>query len=426
MRKIFLLFVVIFAACALSYAQDVNPGNYAKAVDFLNCKTIELSLQKEKDSPASEANKINLPTNYEKYIKLFPCDQITSQKDMVLFLQNNRNYKKTIAVSTEVDKLKASFETNSQLDKAITFLPAELLNIFKSKIKNKQNIEVYKYPQLAEFAENEGSSSDFKNTLEKGLRVKLSGTEVTPPKPEESKTPSPTPGNAGGDWPSDVDWAVISGLMVTMVLIGIIFWIIRGLQTNATALNKTILLMEGDLRSLKTGRGSAARPAVTVVSARSGDDDSDLRTHVAELTESVEWLIAKYQEQKASETNSLNETQSSQPAEPTREVFYLSIPNEDGSFNNKYASPIYKEGTSVYKFTKTSNNEADFKIDEREASVRSVLEFPDKNIDPVCEAENAFNPRASRIYTPPDRVGKAELIGDKWKVTRKARITYEG
>lgn len=109
--------------------------------------------------------------------------------------------------------------------------------------------------------------------------------------------------------------------------------------------------------------------------------------------------------------------------EKTIQNFYLSTPNSDGSFNNSSANPSYKEGASIYKFQNTKDNHAKFKIAEHEASVRLALAYPDKNIDPVCDALNAFDPKARKIYTV--EPGIAELLGDKWKVITKARIRYE-
>ncbi len=104
--------------------------------------------------------------------------------------------------------------------------------------------------------------------------------------------------------------------------------------------------------------------------------------------------------------------------------FYLSTPNADGSFNNSSASPSYKESASIYKFQNFKDNRAKFKIDEHDASVKLALAYPDKNIDPVCDAQNAFDPKARRIYTVEN--GIAELSGDnKWKVITKAKIRYE-
>jgi hypothetical protein len=107
------------------------------------------------------------------------------------------------------------------------------------------------------------------------------------------------------------------------------------------------------------------------------------------------------------------------------ETFFLSTPNADGSFNESSASQFFRDGASIYKFTKISNNRATFKLDEREASVKLALQYPDKNIDPVCDAVNAFNSKANRIVTIES--GTAELLNDKWIVSRtqKAKIKYE-
>src|SRR6218665_2175630 len=107
------------------------------------------------------------------------------------------------------------------------------------------------------------------------------------------------------------------------------------------------------------------------------------------------------------------------------EIFFLSNPNSDGSFNVSLVSPVYMEGASIYKFTKVGNNIAEFQIDDRESSVRLALSYPDKSIDPVCEALNAVNPNAKRITTI--EPGKAELVNDKWVVNKnhKSKIRYE-
>ncbi|HEY0429969.1 MAG TPA: hypothetical protein VGC76_19450 [Pyrinomonadaceae bacterium] len=109
--------------------------------------------------------------------------------------------------------------------------------------------------------------------------------------------------------------------------------------------------------------------------------------------------------------------------EPAREFFYLSTPNEDASFYNKAVHYSYKEGASIYKFAKTSDHEAEFQIIQREAPIKLALQYPDKNIDPACVAENAYNPKASRIVT--SQSGRAVLNEDKWMVIRKAVIRYE-
>src|SRR5690606_10717251 len=82
--------------------------------------------------------------------------------------------------------------------------------------------------------------------------------------------------------------------------------------------------------------------------------------------------------------------------------FFLSTPNADGSFNETSSSQTYRDGATIYRFTKIDSNTATFRIDERDASLKLALQYPDKNIDPVCEALNAYNPRATRILTVND------------------------
>jgi hypothetical protein len=107
------------------------------------------------------------------------------------------------------------------------------------------------------------------------------------------------------------------------------------------------------------------------------------------------------------------------------QTFFLSTPNSDGSFNESSSSSTYKDGATIYRFTKIGNNRAKFQIDEKDASARLALQYPDKNIDPVCDAVNAFNPKATRITTVEQ--GEAELQNGKWVVDRnkKAKIKYE-
>lgn len=106
-----------------------------------------------------------------------------------------------------------------------------------------------------------------------------------------------------------------------------------------------------------------------------------------------------------------------------REVIYLSTPNSDGSFNVSSASTLFKEGASIYRITKISNRIGKFQIEEKEGAIKLALQYPDKNIDPVCETLNSFYPNAKHIKT--DIEGEVELINDKWMKTKKAKIYYE-
>lgn len=105
------------------------------------------------------------------------------------------------------------------------------------------------------------------------------------------------------------------------------------------------------------------------------------------------------------------------------EVFYLSTPNKDGNFNKGSASREFVEGASIYRFTKIDSDSAYFEVDERKDAIRLALQFIDKNIDPVCDTQNAYTSKNSRIRNI--EKGVALLKSDKWVVQKKATIRYE-
>ncbi len=105
------------------------------------------------------------------------------------------------------------------------------------------------------------------------------------------------------------------------------------------------------------------------------------------------------------------------------EVFYLSTPNKDGSFNVSSIRDSFKYGASIYQFTKTSRNRARFRIDSNEGAIKLALAFPDSNIEPSCELQNAYRKNSSTIIT--EEEGEAELKGNKWRVIKPVKIRYE-
>jgi hypothetical protein len=145
----------------------------------------------------------------------------------------------------------------------------------------------------------------------------------------------------------------------------------------------------------------------------------DLESHIKNLNDKVAQLSIKV----ISIPEEKNVLQEVKQVDQKLDAFFLSTPNKEGSFNESSATASYKEGATIYKFTRKGNNKATFEIDGRDASVQLALQYPDKSIDPVCEAINAFNPKATRIITV--TAGEALLQGTKWTINTKAKIRYE-
>jgi hypothetical protein len=134
--------------------------------------------------------------------------------------------------------------------------------------------------------------------------------------------------------------------------------------------------------------------------------------------------MEKFQQGKQSPVNKPDLNQQ-EPVRQKKGEFYMSTPNNDGSFNQSSYSPIFKPSASYYLFVVNSANslQASFFFVDDEKAVITAIHYPDTYIDPVCTAENAINYSARKIKTSVP--GIMEKSGDKWVLIRKATISYE-
>lgn len=156
----------------------------------------------------------------------------------------------------------------------------------------------------------------------------------------------------------------------------------------------------------------------SVNSVHSSNEISRLKEEIFHLNKEIELLSQYVHAEKYK-----NQEEIKKDHKIINEAIYLSNPNNEGGFNDSSSSTSYKEGASIYRFVKSSSNEASFQIDERESSIKMAMQFPEKNILPVCDSENEYEPRFTKVRTI--EPGKVSLEGGKWKVKRKAKIRYE-
>jgi TolA-binding protein len=102
-------------------------------------------------------------------------------------------------------------------------------------------------------------------------------------------------------------------------------------------------------------------------------------------------------------------------------VQYFASPNEQGEFIAKNGQNEVKQGASIYKF-RIKGTEAEFEFFNHGSTFQNTLNNPNR-LNAVCDFINDYNPEAKEIKT--EKYGKATLQGDKWKVTEKAKISYE-
>lgn len=402
------LLVVALFLCGITHAQ-VSKESFDKAVDFLNCKTVELSLKGNE--------------NIQKYQQDCPCGE-ANYTQINQFLTSVGKLDATIDLSSEVQNLKKSFKENWKKEDVATFLSE---GIFTDKIK---------YQKIFAFAEKRKGKPEF-DTYKATLKTDLVG-KLVENVPQENVVPT----NSVSEQPTledriaaleknqkkDNGKGFLGGLADYLILLAVILGIASlFLSLRKQSINdiyNAIIPKILDSKRLKDhiqSQNSSNRHTTASVSKSSELNDAfkrinDLEFQVKNLNDTLSG-ITTYATQEKQVFQEIK-----QPEQRT-EIFFLSTPNSDGSFNESSASSSYREGATIYRFTKIGSTKAMFQIDEKDASVKLALQYPDKNIDPVCDAENAFNPKATRIITV--QPGEAELHGDKWIRKTKAKIRYE-
>lgn len=109
------------------------------------------------------------------------------------------------------------------------------------------------------------------------------------------------------------------------------------------------------------------------------------------------------------------------------QIFYMSTPNPDGSFEASHRTDAFRPTVSLYKFTVDAHNNAKarFEFHSDESSIKDVLNNPKTYLEPVChETNNPFS-GARKIHTLSP--GLAVKSGERWVVEKnnRAQIKYE-
>lgn len=411
-QKIALLLTALFLF-GITQAQ-VSKESYEKAVDFLNCRTVELSLKDDKKLP--------------EFQKKCPCGT-TTYTQINQFLSSVK-LDATISLSNEIEGLKKMFKENWKKTDAVTFLSE---SVFSDKTK---------YQKISSFADRRKGKIEFDNykaSLKADIDSKLlesapietvsqpnSQTNVTIPDPtfDDRITELENKINAKKE-----DNGILGGTSDYLIIFSILLSAIAlflGLRKQSGNDNEMSNEIKNYVRKkIDETNWNRSTPNNNVGSAELRDANSRIRDLEAQIEKIKSQLInlnpaSNYTAQTIQPT-----IQEIKQPEVITQTFFLSTPNSDGSFNESSSSSTYKDGATIYRFTKIGNNRAKFQIDEKDASARLALQYPDKNIDPVCDAVNAFNPKATRIITVEQ--GEAELQNGKWVVDRnkKAKIKYE-
>lgn len=397
-----ILFGVTLILCGVTQAQ-VSKDSFEKTVDLLNCKTVERSLI---ESPTKGVTK--------KFQDKCNCQ---NSPDYNLIKNSIASSElRTIELSDDIEGLKKSFRENWKKDEVVTFLSE---SIFTDN----------KYQKIVAFATKRKGKPEF-DTYKASLKTDLANSLVENVQQDnviKSTDSQPTIVKLEKAIAADNDKSWFSGITSQIIVVSIIVSLLLSFLTLFLAPR----LFNNDESEVPNNIKSYVKRKIDDATWNKGTANNnvgsaelrDVNNRIRDLESQIEKIKSQLNTSTPVQIFTTQPTyqETTQP-EVRPEIFFLPSPNSDGSFDENSASSTYRDGATIYRFTKTGNNNANFQIDEKEASIILALQYRDKRIDPVCEATNAFN-QAKHITTV--QQGEAELQSGKWVVNKKAKIRYE-
>lgn len=411
-------------------AQSVKKEAFEKAVDYLNCKLVERSLQ---ISPAR-----GVLNSFKEKCK---CDQYPDFETIHSSIPSSES--EIIGLSREIDNIKREYRSGMEFEKALNFLSDE---IFKDE--NRKKIHNLAKASEKNLQKHKAFVQDLKDNVSKILKASLS--QASPQESErvaKKESPQESERVAKKDesrfelesrleqlesrikdlesrdgWFKGVTFEIDAfALLLSLALFGsLIFLFFQSLKSFRTSLEGEELKAIREDVERRVSPFNEALSRLNFIESEYRRLKSDLQSLKAPAfsQQSVQPTFVQPTSTNLSPPSASN-------ASIEKKVLYFSVPNPDGTFSASSASQTYQENRSIYKFfLDASASKAEFKIDdENDYSAKLAIYYSDKIIDPVCESENEFSFNARRISTT--RLGKAELSGDKWIVKTKARIRYE-
>lgn len=376
MKKIFI--IILFLCCYFSFAQD-NRQRYEEAVDYVICVCINDTGEKQKDCD-----------NGDYYQEGDFKDKSNSNSNYLLFV--------------EFQKLKE--ETKAD-DKVVNFLSNDIFS------NEKQYAKIYAFSQ-----KRKGEKID-SIKIEIGEHLNSVYSDVkTESKSEEKKdieTPVSDTYEIQKSEPQKASFFTINfwTILFLLLFVLVIFFVYK-LIVSISDIEEKIKTDKKD-NSLSVGNQPNTE-------------------NVKRLEEKIQKLNERLDRIESSSVSKKETPVSEQPREvilqtpkkePETTVFYMATPDASGFFNNSSQHNSFKQGATYYKFQveEKNKNKATFEFFSDEYGDKLSANYPQTYIEPVCEPQNAQNPNAKKITTI--EKGVAENQGDKWVVTKKAKIRYE-
>jgi hypothetical protein len=400
----FSVIIILCSVFTIANAQTVDKAQFDKGVDFLNCKAVEFTLKDQSLAKFKEKCNCQEQITYSHLSAFLSEEKIDLTKDL----------------SAEIETLKNNFKDEMTIEDVVTYLTSA---VFNEKVKFSKLYSFENKKGRKESPQYKAFKTDLKERLLKNFNIANENQKQNQITELQSRINDlenelvdlrdarSSKKNSAFGLALEID--VIS-ILITLALFIIVFIIAKKRRRHS---------------SPQADSSVSRVPPSPFVDNNYRNDQSDIKRltkEIDELKSTIHQLGRKLEQRDISPPSvDRSESSNAQLEKLNNSSLYFSTPDTDGSFSENAGHSSYKEGATIYKFRKLSGTQAEFQIDEREPSIKLALQYPDRNIDPVCEAINAFNPRSKTITTVDGGPGLVELIGDKWKVIRKAKIRYD-
>lgn len=393
----YVLVAMVVMPCGIALAQSDNEELFSRAVDRLNCEAVAWSME-------------SLSTS--RFKENCPCEDgpdFQKVKDCI----GEADAAKTMELAEDIERIKKDFKGEWTKGEAVRFLTYTVFN------------DSAKHRPLFAFISRKDQED--KPRLEQARFTTITGTvaamlddwAIASPPVQNGQADKPTGSPVKSDGPGLLAFFLVwlASLLTSVV---IIFLVLRRRGTYRSGREVPSEVKNYVKRKIDDSLQRLSPPPPAQPRRLSNTSNDQLAVQVKALGQEVEMLKQKIE---ALLSNTPPGPPTPPPPPPTRPMneLFLPAPDENGVFGE--ASAAYNERKHVYRLTERGDDTASFVIHHHQQAIGIALARHDVYIRPVCDASNAYDPKARGIIT--ETPGEAIWEEGKWKMRSKAKIRYE-
>lgn len=404
MKRILLLFTLCTLTIVSWSQKPVSSDVFDQAINKIS---YELALQ----SVTDEGN--HLAAFNEKLVSECDMNKCCSDKciyEMKYFLGNS-GLQATVRLCEKIATYKSKYTEDSNGKEQYAIVQSVFQDTLVKKFIRKRTTNLAFGEKLRELQKSINKTFDYKENNEPLANTETTENPTTGLETQVSKT------TGGSSW---LGW--LSTILLLGAIGGYMFLLRPKYQKRLLELKKEIAKLAEQNKTLSEQNNS--------LTAKIGDlegknealfrNENMLRDRLARYEKSEEEIKEQRKQAPVEPTYPKNEE-----GMTVYEIFYMPVPNKDGSFEDGHQSDKFEWTESVYKFevVNKEGTKALFSIMNDQRMIKRAISGYDIYIKPVCRAANAFNMNVSRIVT--EEKGQAVLNGDRWELDDKALISYQ-